>query len=281
MGQGYFRAGPPYGGVNIELGAHVFALPAGARRNLTLEAPYQPAAVLDSGGGVLSLEVTGQRVRANLGDAERYIYETLRTLALSDPGDLGFVDGRGHQHVYGQSVCVSGSGEVQAFSFADMRFDFESPEKLAEPVWIGAPATPGTYPGTATLQDYAAGGVTLGIGGSMKLEMARSFPLREIPRARGARSRGPATGAQLRLLVNVGRVAWLENLATDLEDLIRSIGPRPVDLTANGNVYSSVIFERARPGVTDAKHTMVELEFVQDLAAGGVAQATTTTTTPT
>ena len=191
------------------------------------------------------------------------------------------MDGRGHQHVYGQSVCVSGSGEVRAFSFADMRFDFECPEKLSEPAWNSVPATPGKYPGTLTLQDYAAGGVTLGIGGTMKVEMARSFPLREIPRARGARSRGPASGAVMRFSVSVGRVAWLENLATDLEDLIRSIGPRAVELTANGNVYSSVIFERARPGVTDAKHTMVELEFVQDLAAGGVAQATTTTTTPT
>ena len=61
MAEGYFNDGT----VNIELGAHVFALPAGARRNLTLEAPSQPAAVLDSGGGVLSLEVTGQRARAN------------------------------------------------------------------------------------------------------------------------------------------------------------------------------------------------------------------------
>jgi hypothetical protein len=274
MGAGYFSDGTTH----IALGAHVFALPAGRRRNVSLEPHSQPATVLDSGGGILELEVTAQCLRSSLGDAERFIYEMLRALALSGIGDMGVEDGRGYRHVYGDAVCLGGQGEVRAFTFADMRLDFTCPEKSAEPAWRGVPDLPGAYAGASTLQDYAAGGVQLGLAGSMRIEMSRAFPLVEIPRARGARSRGPVSGAVMRFVISVCRIANMENLATDIEDLTRSIGPRAVALQANGNVYTGCILESVRPVHTDAKHTMVDITFVQDLNTGGAGEATTTTT---
>ncbi len=285
MAVGYFNDGT----VDIELGEHVFASPSARRRIVTLDPHSAPAAVLDSGGGILELEVTAQRVRTNLGDAERYIYEQLLALSDSGPGNLAYEDNRGHRHVFGDAVCVGGSGVVEACEFADMRLDFACPEKSAEPAWVGAPAAPGVYAGTDTLQDYAAGGVTLGVGGRMRIEMSRDYPLREIPRARGARATVPQARAVIRFIIDAARVAGTESLATDLEDLARSISGL-VNLTANGNTFTDVLLERMRPSHTDRKFTMVQFSFVKDLSAGGAgawsgttttaAPTTTTTTTP-
>jgi len=261
VAEGYFNDGT----VNVELGEHVFVTPTGARRNVALEPHDDPAVVLDSGGGTFELQVTGQRVRDNLGDAERYIYQLLLALATSEPGDLAHENNRGYRSVFGDSACVSGEGDVQGSRFADMRFDFASPEKSSEPAWGAVPATPGIYAGTSTLRNYAAGGVSLGTGGEMRTEMYRAWPLREIPRARGSRTSVPPRGAVMKFLV---RTAWPEttvNLARDLEDLMRTIGPRQVDLTANGNTYEDVVLAAMRPGHTDRKFTMVEFELLQQL----------------
>jgi len=276
MAAGYFNDGT----LDVELGAHVFVSPRARRRNLRLK-PYDRAAtVLDSGGGVLEMKVTGQRLRANLGDGERYIYETLYALATSSPGDLAFEDNRAHRHVFGDSVCIGGSGQVLAFRFADMRLDFACPEKSSEPAFGAVPAAPAAYPGTTNAQDYTAGGVDLGQAGVMRIEMQRSVSLRELPRARGARTSVPPSGALIRFLVETERIAATENLATDLEDLARAIGPGPVTLTANGNAYGGVVLEGIRPRHTDRKHTVVECELVQDIAAHGAWHWTTTTAAP-
>jgi len=286
MAEGYFDDGTTH----IELGEHVFALPTGRRRNVRLDPHDQAARVLDSGGGVLELEVTAQRMRANLGDAERYAYEILRALALSDPGTLAYEDNRGYRHTWGRAVCTGGRAEIKAFRFVDMSLDFECPEKRCEPPWGSVPATPATWAGTATLQDYELRGgavspLELDLAGVLTLEMSRSRALREIPRARGARASEPARGAEMRFLVEIARVADAENLATDIQDLIRDVGPRQVNLIANGNRYAGLLLESARPDPTDARHTMLELEFVQDLTEGAAgiytttAAPTTTTTT--
>jgi len=261
MGAGYFNDGT----VDVEIGEHVFMTASIPRRNVVLEPHDDPAVVLDSGGGILDLEVAGQRVRDNLGDAERYIYELLLGLAVSDPGDLAHEDNRGHRSVFGDSVCLGGQGEVRGSRFADMRFDFLSPEKSSEPAWGVVPATPGVYPGTSTLRNYAVGGVSLGTGGEMRIEMARSWPLREIPRARGARTSLPPRGAVMRFTVSAAAIAGTSNLAAYVEVLVRSIGPGPVDLTANGNTYHDVVLENVRPGHTDRKFTTVEFEFLKQI----------------
>ena len=261
MADGYFNDGT----VNIELGEHVFVTPFGRRRNLILEPHDDSASVLASGGGVLGLEVTAQRVRSNLGDAERYVYEHLHSLATSDPGDLGHEDNRGHRSVFGDSVCVSAVGEVRACRFADVSLDFVSAEKSSEPAWGSVPAAPATYAGTSTLQDYAAGGVNLGVGGLMRIEMHRAWPLREVPRARGARTTVPPRGAVMRFIVTAAWVAGIANLAADIEGLMRSIGPGEIDLTGNGNTFGNVLLEAMRPRHTDLKHTMVEFEFVKEI----------------
>ena len=281
MAEGYFNDGT----VDIELGEHVFASPSARRRIVTLDPHSAPAAVLDSGGGILDLEVTAQRLRENLGDAERYVYEILRALATSEPGDLGFEDNRGHRHVFGDSVCIGGSGEVQAYRFVDMRLDFLTPEKQTEPAWGAVPAAPAAYPGTWTLQNYSACGVSLGVGGSMEIRMGRHYPLREIPRARGSREGAPESRAHMRFVVQAAVVADVQNLATALENLERQIAGE-LTLVANGNAYAGCILEAMRPRHTDRKHTMVEYRFVQeiDLSADGIvgwttAAPTTTTTT--
>ena len=228
MPGGYFNDG---NGTHVELGEHAFATATAYRRNVIREpyaTPYGGAArVMDSGGGILDVEATGQRVRANMGDAERYIYELFRALAFSGAGDLGVEDNRIFRQVYGDSVCVGATGEVRAFKFADMRFSFLSPEKSGEPAWGGPPPdAPLPYAGTSTAQDYAAGGVTLGIGVSMRIELIRSWPLREIPRARGARTTEPHRAAQIRFIVQCGALANAVHLAAYLENLARQIGPR-------------------------------------------------------
>lgn len=278
MAGGYFNDGT----IHVELGAHAFATPTALRRNVFLEPHSAPATVLDSGGGVLELTVTGQRLRANLGDAERYAYEHFHSLATSDPGDLGVEDNLGNRAVFGDSVCIGAVAEIQAFRFVEMRTDWQSPSKSAEPAWGAIPAAPATYPGTDTLQDYRAGGVQLGtfpVG--MRIEMSRRFPLREIPRARGSRARGPAAGAVIRFVVTGHALVTGQNLADYLEALARSIGPRWVTLRANGNVFDRVLLESLRPTHTDSRATDFEAEFVQDVELGGVEQITTTTETAT
>jgi hypothetical protein len=261
MSAGYFKVGR----TKIELGAHVFALPGGHRRNLRLEAHDVPAELLDSGGGVLSLSVRAQRDRYNLGDAEKYAYNRLHQLALLGPGTLAFQDSRGYQHTFGDAFCVGGSATIYGLRFADMRLDFQCPEKLTEPAWSGAPGAPGLYAGTTTAQDYAAGGIPLGVGGTMEIEMMRSGEIREVPRARGARADVPVRGAIMRFTITAGRVADFTNLATDIENLTRTIGPRYVALTGNGNTFSDVLLESVRPTSTDAKHTLVAFEFTKEI----------------
>jgi hypothetical protein len=262
MAGGYFDDGI----VSREIGEHAFATPSPARRNIILDPHGQAATVHDSGGGVISLDVTGQRLRENLGDAERYAYDLFVALALTDPGDLGVEDQLGHQATFAQAVCTGAAAEVQAFRMADMRFEFLSPEKAAEPAWGAIPAAPGTYPGTDTLLDYAAGGVGLGTHpAGMGIEMARSYPLREIPRARGSRSRGPERGATMRFTVTSHAVASGIALARYLEDLARQIGPRPVDLTANGNIFADVVLDRLTAYHTDRRATRFTVELIQQL----------------
>jgi hypothetical protein len=266
---GYFNDGT----VNVEIGEHAFATPAASRRSRSLDVAGRPSTVLDDGGGMLTLQVTGQRLRANLGDAEKYIYDLLVSLAGSTPGVLGCEDQLGHRAAFSQAVCIAGSGEVQAFKFADLRLEVLSPEKQAEPAWGAIPAAPGTYPGTSTLLDYSvsgadgAGGIALGTHPSgMRIEMARQYPLREIPRARGARSRGPSRGAVIRLTVSSHAVASGIHLARYLEDLARSAGGgRPVDLTGNGNTYEDVVLESLKPKHTDFRATTFEAEFLKQL----------------
>lgn len=261
MAGGYFDDGT----IHIEIGAHAFATPTAYRRNVILSPHSAPASVMDSGGGILELAVTGQRMRANLGDAERYIYEQFHALATSDPGILGVEDNLDNRATFGESACIAAAGKVEAFEFADMQFTFLSPSKSAEPAWGAIPAAPATYGGTATQQVYVAGGVTLGLGVGMRIEMFRRHPLREIPRARGARSRGPAAGAQMVFIVHAHLDDSSQNLATALETLARQIGPRPVALTGNGNTFEDVMLESLRPAHGDLFHTSFEAEFVQEI----------------
>ncbi len=263
MGQGYFDDGK----IAIELGEHVFATPGAVRRNASLTPHGEPAALFDSGGGVMGVHVTGQRLRANLGDAERYAYERLRALACSAPGTVAFEDNFAKRATFGESVCVDGLAEVRAYRFVDLSLQFGSPEKSSEP-WpsFPAPDAPDVYAGTGTLLDYAAGGVALGHHAEgMRIDMQRDYPLREIPRARGARARGPARGAAIRFIVRSYAAVSAQNLARYLEDLEREIGPRPVDLTGNGNTFAGVVLEDMRPVHTDRRHTAFEATFAMEV----------------
>ncbi len=280
MAGGYFKDGT----VDIELGSHAFATPRAVRPGVILSPHRRPAVVLDAGGGVLDMQVTGRRLRQNLGDAERYLYERLHSLGTSDPGRLGCRDDLGRRATFGSSVCVGAVGRVEAFRFAELRLRFYSPEKSAEPAWESAPAPPAPYPGTDTLRDYAAGDVTIGhhpVG--MELEMTRRYPMRRIPRARGTRPRGPRRGAQIRFVIRAHARVAARNLGDYLEELARQIGPRPVELTANGNIYRDVLLERLEPAHTDLRHTGFEAEFVMSLGSAvtcsTTAAPTTTTTT--
>ena len=260
---GYFTDGT----VDVELGQHVFVTPSAERRSVILDTHCAPASVMDSGGGTLALEVTGQRVRANLGDAERWAYELLLALAASESGTLGVEDERGNRATFADAVCVGASAEFHAYRMAEISFDFAAPERSAQPAWGAVPATPGTYGGTSTQQNYAAGGVALGDHpASMRIEMVREFPMLEVPRARGARPRGPARRALMRFAVTGHVIERAASLAGALETLARSIGPRAVALTGNGNTYSDVLLDALRPQHGDLKHAAFEAVFIQEVA---------------
>jgi len=260
---GYFTDGT----VNVELGEHVFATPGESRDVVSLALPEIGAVLLPSGGGMLDLEVTAQRLRDNLGDAERYAYELLLALSGSDPGALGIEDARSERATFGEAVCLGGVADVLACRFVDMRLDFAAPQSLSEPSWGSVPTTPGVYSGTSTTQNYQAGGVALGDWAvSMRIEMMRSFGMRTIPRARGGRAAGPTSGALMRFVVT-GHVHCPSDAVADrLRDLARSIGPDELDLTGNGNTYTNVIMESLRPKHTDLRHTSFEASFVKETA---------------
>jgi hypothetical protein len=259
---GYFNDGT----VDVELGEHVFATPGESRDVVSMALPGAGAVLLPSGGGMLDLEVTGQRLHDNLGDAERYTYELLLALADSDPGELGVEDSRGEQATFDQAVCLGGVAEVHAFTFVDMRLDFVAPQADAasEPAWGSIPATPATYGGTSTAQNYQAGGVALGDHAvAMRIEMMRSYGMRTVPRARGGRAVGPTSGAQMKFVVTGHVVCPSDAVADVLRDLSRSIGAGAVDLTGNGNTYTDVILETLRAVHTDLTHTSFEAAFVK------------------
>lgn len=132
------------------------------------------------------------------------------------------------------------------------------------------PSAPGVYPGTTTNQDYRAGGpapggVALGVGGQMRIALERSASLREVPRCRGARATVPWRGPRIRFIVTAHVVADDAYLARAVADLVRRIGPRPVDLTGNGNTFRSCVLDSARVSHTDAKHTQVVFEFLKEV----------------
>ena len=263
MAGGYFNDGA---GVNVELGEYVPALPTVARRNLILT-PYDlPAEILPSGGGLQEIEALGQRLRANLGDAERYVYGLFRQLARSGPGDLGVEDNIGRRATFADAVCVGARAEIQAFRFVDARFTFLAPERSGQPVWGAIPLAPAVYPGGSTSQDYAAGGITIGEHpAAMRIEMVRSCELRPIPRARGGRATVPHARAHLRFIVESHQVSDTDNLADELQDLARSIGPGEVNLTGNGITYIDCVLEGIRPDFTDNRATRFEAEFVKEI----------------
>jgi len=232
-----------------------------------LLAPHDlPAEVLPSGGGIQEIEVQGQRLRFNLGDAERYVYEIFAALATSDPGVLGVEDVLDRRATFGEAVCVAAVGEIYAFTFADMRFTFLAGEKSGEPAWGAIPSAPGVYAGTSTSQDYAAGGVSVGTyPEKMRIEMRRRCNVRVIPRARGARATVPHSGAHIRFTITGHEVADVNNLAVDLQALARQIGPGAVNLTGNGNTYTDCVLQGLRTVFTDNRATRFQAGFVKEL----------------
>lgn len=263
MAEGYFIADD--GSLTAELGAHVFATPPATRFNLTMQPPGR-ARIHDAGGGEFALAVTGQRLRDNLGDAERYAFELLAALAEADEGTLACQDSRGHQATFGDAVCLGAAARIRAYRLVEIDFDFAAPERETQPAWVGAPAAPATYGGTSTAQDYAAGGASLGVGGSMRIEMVRRAGLRTVPRCRSVRPSVPSAGAYLRLVVTAGLDSGTDHLAEAAQDLFRQVGPRPVDLVANGNTYENVVLDAFRTEHTDRRAAMVDWTFLAEVS---------------
>ncbi len=221
MPAGYFDDGERC----VELGEHVFATAGLARSNLLLEPAGRGGRLLENGGGVLALTVTGRRLRANLGDAERYLHELLCALAVSGSGTLGVEDALGRRSTFGNAVCTAARGVVHGRRYVEVECEFACAESEVAPGWSTPPATPDTYPGTCTEQQYVAGGVALGTGAGMRVQMRRRYAVRTTPRARGARAVGPQRGAHLRLVVLAHLRAAAEALPSALADLARASAP--------------------------------------------------------
>ena len=107
--------------------------------------------------------------------------------------------------------------------------------------------------------------MTFNLGVAMRIEMVRTWDLRELPRARGSRTSPVPSGARMALIIQAHAVAETWNLARYMETLTRQIGPRAVTLTGNGNAYYGCILEAVRPDHTDLKAAAFEAEFVQEI----------------
>ncbi len=259
MGGGYFDDGT----TPIELGSHAFVTASERRHNLMLEPPGVPACVQDAGGGLLALQVTAHRLWQDLGQAEWWLYERLRQLALSGPGTLGCEDGAGRRVTFGRAVCLGGVGRVRGFRLAELRLDFAAPAEPTAPAWQTPPEPPIAPPGTASAQDYAVGGVQIGTHpAEMRIRMARRFPLITVPRAWGARSRRPQWAARMHLVVRAHALPADQDPSDYLVELARQIGPRPVDLTANGNTYPAVVLDELRADHADGPARQFEARFM-------------------
>lgn len=255
----------------LDLGEHVFATPIGRRQVRRNSLPGQSAHVHAKGGGILRLEVTAQRLRENLGDAERWIYSRLASLLTAGPGLLAYEDAHGQAHAYDGCVLLGADAQVEAYRWATMTLDMACPETDAAATPGSMPPAPGAYSGTSTAQDYAAGGQDLGRGGRLTLEASRSSMLREIPRARGARPSQPKSGGEIRLMVEGAVVASGQPVGETIESVARSIGAAEVTLSGNGNSYDTCVLEDVSPEHTDWRHTTLTFQFVQDADRGGVS----------
>ena len=243
MAGGYFDDGT----VQVALGAHVFATPAARRSNLLMTPFCSPALALHVGGGVLELTVTGQAVRDNLGDAERYAAELLRALATSGPGTLGVEDDLGRRAAFASSVCTGAVAEVRAFRFVEVQVRLRLPggagrRGLGRACPMRRTPTPAprrcrtTRP--AAWRSASAAACASRCSGATRCGRcpARAAPARAAPERRPPapdRHRPPA-----------GETTTWPRRSEDLE---RSIGAGPVDLTANGNTYADVVLECRAP----------------------------------
>lgn len=251
---------------SIELGASASVLASATRRMVVVRSRAGDAQVTGADGGLLGLTVVAHRLRANLGDAERYAWETLRALAAAGTGTLGIEDAFGARTTFGSCACRRASARMTAGRLVEMRLDFVAAERSAQPAWSALPDTPGTWPGTDTLRDYAVDGVSLGDRpAAMRLEMERDTDLRVVPRTRGARATIPGGGALLRLSVT----GWLQptggSPVAAFDGLVRSIGTAGPTLSGNGNSYANVRLEAARPLRVGRDSLQFVITFLQEV----------------
>ncbi len=267
--QGYYDTSTD----KVDLGQHVFATPGVQRQMADRRLPDHPTRWHPQGGGVINLEVTAQRQRDNLGDAEWWAYSRLRDLVLADKGTLAVSDALGNEHAFGDAVMASAEARVDAYELATLTLDMQCGESSSDAAYGTPPSEPATRAGTSTSQDYTAGGVSLGVGGKMELEAYRDTRIRSIPRSRGARVSPPKTGGEMRLMITADLVAGGTNVADDAEALARSISDQSLTVAANGNVYTECVLADVSSEHTDWRNTTLTWTFVQDLTAG-VIQST-------
>lgn len=273
------------GDIAVELGVAGYGTPDMSRETVRVELPDRPAEAHGLSGGVQNIQLTCGRKRANLGDAERYAFEKLKTLATSGYGVLGVRDwqtGRTmYSHKWENAICVDASATIEAFSDSEswVAFDYRFLAPSAPPpttttaattttTWPPqwpAPDPPSTYAGTSTSQDYTAGGVDLGVGGTMDVEMVRNAELRTVPRARGARPGGPESGAAIHLTVNSHIRADDTHIAQAIEDKVRAIPDGKIDLVANGVTYQDVLLRSINPEHGQQRTAAFTAEFVKEL----------------
>lgn len=274
--QGYYKTS---NGTKTDLGQHVFATPGVQRGMADVRLPGHPTRWHAQDGGVMQLEVTAQRQRSNLGDAEWWAYSRLRELVLAQKGLLAVSDALGNEHAFADAVMVSAEARVDAYELATLTLDMQCGESSSDAAYGTPPIEPATRAGTSTSQDYTANGVSLGVGGKMQFEAYRDTRIRPIPRARGARVSLPKAGGEMRIIITADLVADGSNIADQVEALARSISGQTLTISANGNEYTECLLADVRSQHTDWRNTTLDWTFLQDLASVNVASTTTTTTT--
>ncbi|HOX38747.1 MAG TPA: hypothetical protein PL033_12225 [Candidatus Brocadiia bacterium] len=234
----------------IGLGDYAFAAPDYSGGPLAVES----AAEVDlryclRGGDAQLLRVQCEAIRANAGDAERWLIEKL--LALSETGiaDVGIEDYAGGRVVFSGCWFVGGSGRVEANSEAKLLLRFIRPAhdlSVSDNAWESIPAEAETYEGTTTGNLYLANGIQLGDYATMKVEAARRTTLKRVPRCNGARIAPLIAGRRIRFTLDCvhSRAGSRTEIEAYLRDIHKGIGPGPVALAGNGNSWSDCRLER-------------------------------------
>ena len=219
------------------------------------------ATLFQRGGGYMQIRVKWTINRHNRGDAEWYVYQKCKNLALIGTGEL-YVQG----NVYEHAVCLSCTasieepahdGNLSSWSckvLMNVVFEVSIPETTSNlsPTY-SAPATPGEYTsrtsdGAFTFKGTSIADSPLRLTPSLRCQHVRHL----LPRAYGVFHEDQTSGAVIRLQLE--GTHWKSTralLEDEWRDILVTIRDDVGSLVGNGNTYADCYMADA-PSMDDS-----------------------------